>query len=226
VPKIFLAGDSRLITWDAERSPTVFHEWDLTLGVETATWPGPERYGCFTTTPDDKYALMLETDGVGQVRDMTTGTCREIRLPINAVAGAGFSADGRLMAVGSRIGYAKVWQYPSENEVALLSGVLTGIKSIAFLPDAPRIATGCSAPHVLRLWDLESHLPVLSFDGVGGTFNDTAFSSDGRTLASMSHTGQLRLWFAPSWAEIEAAEKAPVRLGEETVSAQVVRDEE
>jgi WD40 repeat protein len=206
VPHVFLARDNRLVIWDAERSPTVYHEWDLTLGVETATWPGPERFGWFATTADQKYALMLETDGVGEVRDMTTGTRRNIRLPIEAVGGAGFSADGRFLAVASRIGYAKVWQFPQETEVARLSGVLGGIGSIAFHPDAPRMATGCSAPHVLRLWDMESHLAVLSFDGKEGTFNETAFSSDGRTLASMSHEGRLRLWFAPSWAEIAASE--------------------
>jgi WD40 repeat protein len=38
-------------------------------------------------------------------------------------------------------------------------------------------------------------------------FSFVAFSPDGRWLATCSREGKLYLWRAPSWEEIEAAEK-------------------
>jgi hypothetical protein len=41
-------------------------------------------------------------------------------------------------------------------------------------------------------------------------FSPVAFSPDGSTLMAMSFAGIAHLWRAPSWAEIEAAEKGHV----------------
>jgi hypothetical protein len=48
----------------------------------------------------------------------------------------------------------------------------------------------------------------MALPGQGFLFSFVAFSRDGRWLAGCSNMeGQLNLWHAPSWAEIEAAEK-------------------
>ena len=45
-------------------------------------------------------------------------------------------------------------------------------------------------------------------EGQESVFNRTAFSPDGNVIGSMNNKGVLHLWRAPSWPDIEAAEKA------------------
>ena len=52
---------------------------------------------------------------------------------------------------------------------------------------------------------------LLTLEGEGSLFYRTAFSPDGNVLGSMNWSGVLHLWRAPSWAEIEAAEKAEAK---------------
>jgi WD40 repeat protein len=66
---------------------------------------------------------------------------------------------------------------------------------------------GSSARDAVKLWDLVAHRKLLSFQTEGKHFIDLAFSPDGNTLAATSLSGITHLWCAPSWVEIEAAEK-------------------
>jgi len=52
---------------------------------------------------------------------------------------------------------------------------------------------------------------VLTLEGQGFIFEHTAFSSDGRMIGSANVQGILHLWRAPTWTEIEAAEKAEAK---------------
>jgi WD40 repeat protein len=66
---------------------------------------------------------------------------------------------------------------------------------------------GSSGRDAVKLWDLTAHRELLSFQSEGGYFVALAFSPDGNTLAALSMSGIAHLWHAPSWDEIEAAEK-------------------
>jgi len=59
----------------------------------------------------------------------------------------------------------------------------------------------------VKLWNTESYQELLTLEGQGSMFTRTAFSPDGNVLGSVSEEGFLHVWTAPSWAEIEAAEK-------------------
>jgi len=75
-------------------------------------------------------------------------------------------------------------------------------------PDSRRLATGGGSPkNAVKLWDLAAHRELLSLQGEGQAFIHLTFSPDGNTLAAVSFDGIAHLWRAPSWAEIEAAEK-------------------
>jgi WD40 repeat protein len=74
--------------------------------------------------------------------------------------------------------------------------------------DARRLATGGSnARDAVKLWDLTARREILSLHGEGLWFTHLAFSPDGNTLAATALSGMAHLWRAPSWQEIEAAEK-------------------
>jgi len=87
---------------------------------------------------------------------------------------------------------------------------------VAFSPDGRRLVTGSDGKEAVKFWDVESHEELLTLEGQGSMFSMTAFSSDGVVLGTMNSPGDskrstLHLWRAPSWAEIEAAEKVSER---------------
>jgi WD40 repeat protein len=119
-----------------------------------------------------------------------------------------FSPDGRWLVSTGTDGSARLWDVAARRQLASLHGHLNWVWGPAFSRDGRRLATGgSSARDAVRLWDLRAHRELLSFQAEGKYFIDLAFSPDGNTLAATSLGGIAHLWRAPSWAEIEAAEK-------------------
>jgi WD40 repeat protein len=71
------------------------------------------------------------------------------------------------------------------------------------------VAAGSSGQEAGEFWATEGYQELLALEGQGAMFDDMAFSPNGSVLSSRSSLGKARLhlWRAPSWAEIEAAEK-------------------
>lgn len=130
-------------------------------------------------------------------------------LPLDALEGwsVAFSSDGERLAVSSSLGYARIWQTATWREEATLRGFLKAVNSAVFSPDGQRLATGGSSPDdTVKLWDADSWQELLTLEGTGSEFGSTAFSPDGNAIGTLSSDGILRVWQAPSWAEIDAAE--------------------
>ena len=155
-----------------------FHEWDLTSLQTTRSWRGP---GDTETKPN---------------------------LDIRMATDVAFSPSGKLFATAHANGFATLWDTGTLQKVVTLHGFLTAVFSVAFSPDSKRLATGTSGKEAIKLWDVDSQQEVLTLEGHGLWFTPSAFSSDGNVLGSMNLQGVLHLWRAPSWAEIEATEKA------------------
>jgi len=92
-------------------------------------------------------------------------------------------------------------------EVATLSRFLLCAYSAAFSPDGTRVAASSTERETIKLWDVESYQKVLTLESQESRFVFSVFSPDGNVLGSLSMEGFLHLWRAPTWAQIEAAEK-------------------
>jgi WD40 repeat protein len=94
-----------------------------------------------------------------------------------------------------------------------LSGYMHGVHSATFSPDGHRLATGGTAIEAVTLWDIHSQERLLTLYAKEEQLSSTAFSSSGNLLAGQSSVGDtagaVHFWRAPSWEEIEAAEKTP-----------------
>ena len=140
------------------------------------------------------------------IKDMTTGSERNLNLNLKDVADVTFSPDGKLFAEASDLGQAKLWEATTLQEVETLRGFLMGAHSVAFSPDGKRLAIGSNGIEAIKLWDVESRQELLTLEGEGSFFYRTAFSPDGNGLGSMTARCVLHFWHAPSWEEIAEAE--------------------
>ena len=157
--------------------------------------------------------VTLGAGGASRIDDLTTGRTTVDSIEMKGVSGATFSADGKLLAAASGHGFTRIWDAATLQERATLRGFLQGVGSVAFSPDSRRLVTTSDGKEAIKLWDVASHEELLTLEGQGSMFAVTAFSPDGAVLGTMnspgdSKRGVLHLWRAPSWAEIEAAEKA------------------
>ena len=120
------------------------------------------------------------------------------------------STDGQtLISAGPDI---RFWDVRTRHENALKLGARAGeYFCMALSPDGRRFAAGAGDGRI-TIWDVASHQEVATLEGHNEAVKQLAFTPDGDYLVSVSKD-QLRVWRAPSWAEIEAAEKESSRDG-------------
>ena len=102
----------------------------------------------------------------------------------------------------------KLWDLKTQKKLVTLGGERLAYFAIALSLDGRRLAAGGST--VVRLWDPATRQQVALLKTpipVGFGIRQLAFSVDGNTLVLEDEQRTLHTWRAPSWAEIEAAEK-------------------
>jgi eukaryotic-like serine/threonine-protein kinase len=128
-----------------------------------------------------------------------------------AVTGAAFTPDGRIMATGGEEGLAKLWDVATDKEIVRFKGHLKSVQSVAISPDGGRLATGGGGAEAVKLWDIQTHQELITLAGEGSLTTFLRFSPDGNKLIALyldsDYKLHVQIWRAPSWAEIEAAEK-------------------
>ena len=189
------------------KDDNTLHEYDLVSWQQVRSWrcAGDARAAAFS--PDGRWCLTLGWAGASLLQDFDEARESNPNLGIPQSAGAAYSPDGKLLAVSSWLGFVKLYGASTLREQAQLGGFLLGVHSVAFSPDGKRIAAGSNGNEAVKLWDVESHQEVLTLEGEGPRFESTAFSADGNALGSKSSLGRLQIWRAPTWAQIESAER-------------------
>ena len=128
---------------------------------------------------------------------------------INAIQ---FSPDGTQLAVGTNIG---VWLYDVETgeEKSLFSGMC---QSLAFSSDGRFLANGGSgraSETRIRLWEIATQREVL-LTNLYDSASVLQFSSDGKTLVSVSNLGD-----TITWSDVETGEGTMKHLRSGTLNA-------
>jgi serine/threonine protein kinase/WD40 repeat protein len=117
-----------------------------------------------------------------------------------------FSPDDRLLATIGIDATIKLWDVATGANLHTLHGHKRGIFCGTFSPDGRTLVTG-SHDHTIKLWNVSTGREVASLD-VPWLPSSVCFSPDGRFLVSSSQTTgtTVRVWQAPSWDELQAAE--------------------
>ncbi len=208
-PVRFRADGTRLLATNGK---------DKAVWLDTRTWQAVHTY----TIAMDGAAGGVSPDGRLGAIGTSTGTVCWLNAETgevlatgsdahrHPVVGIAFSADGTQAASVAEDGTLAIWNPSSfQPRVPPFKGHMQGAHGVAFSPDGRRLATGGSARDSVKLWDLSTHRELITLHGQGFMFSFVAFSPDGRWLAACNIQGQLHLWRAPSWEEIEAAGKRP-----------------
>ena len=232
-PLELLARGSRLLIRRVGTDKAVAcEEWDVKGGNLLRRWkmPQSERF-MPALSPDGTFLLAAANHGRWNriasdqaypdalVRiDLATG--REVALPAitrEMDIGGRFSPDGRFVVAPSMRGFAEVVDVASWRRVATLSGNSAAMHATAFSPDGERLAVGGSGATSLSLWDLRSSERLINLGTSSSAINEASFSSDGNRIGMSSaagfliggdERGALYVWRAPSWTDINAAERA------------------
>jgi len=183
------------------------HEWDLATRTEIDSWSLAVGASAGALSPDGRWHLSLGWEGATALHDLLNRTQTDTGPNVLQPQDIRFSRDARMVAVPSALGFVKLFEFPGWHEAATLSGFLMGVHGVAFSPDGKRLAASSNATEAFKLWDIDSRQELLTLEGQGSRLNPAAFSPDGNALGAVSEQGQLQIWRAPSWAEIEAAEK-------------------
>ena len=208
----FLAKGSKLATFSL--SDNLFHEWNLTTGLETQSWQGPASVGyAYGFSPDERWCIAIGGEGEVVLRNLAAESKTKVELDVLEGNSAAFSPDGKLFAVATHLGYARVWETATWKQVATLGGFLNGTHSVNFSPDGKRLAIASDGKEAVKLFDTESWQDVFTLEGQGTGFQGAWFSPDGNSLMWGNPT-TLYLWQAPSWEDIAAAEAKQKKLSQ------------
>ena len=204
-PGVFLAGGNKLVT--ISMADHLHREWDLASGLQVQSWRSPAEFsGAINVSPDERSCLALGYGGDVVLRNLAEQS--DMNAPLDALesTAANFSPDGKLFAVASDMGYARVWNTATWQQVATLGGVLNGVNSARFSADGKRLVVASNGNEAVKLYDTESWQEVFTLGASGTGFKGAMFSPDGNTIVWGNQTGDVYIWRAPSWEEIAAAE--------------------
>ena len=157
------------------------------------TQPGPETTAT-VSTPTFPEPTEFET------------VARAFRLDVQGIRSVAFSGDGRLLAVahgGFRTeGAVRIWDIDQKKEIALWEEP-KGICSVHVSPDGSLVASQSLSDKLVRVRSVESGEELLQID-VGDRSARVRFSPDGRTLATASTEGELKLWNVDDGKELKS----------------------
>ncbi|MHC1763360.1 MAG: WD40 repeat domain-containing serine/threonine protein kinase [Verrucomicrobiia bacterium] len=162
-------------------------------------------------SPDNRTYAALTADGTVSWWELASGR-RMASFPQYFASLDGylaFSPDSRTLAASARDGLTTLWDVATGRVLRTVRANVQAVFGIAFSPDGQRLISGGGDPSdVVRLMDLGTGRYVARLPGENDAFWFLEMSADGDTLAAAGINGTTLLWRAPSWAEIEAAEKA------------------
>jgi serine/threonine protein kinase/WD40 repeat protein len=228
VPMAFTERGKTLLLEYVDLKPDLrgLHEWDVTTGDELRSWLGVTSRGNYVFSLDGRQCLVrplnvgatgtlifegdwvIPHDAPASIIDLASGLERTLDGLQTGRGYASFSRDGQFLVAPTGTSIS-LWETKTFHVVKTIASVgsVHLPHGALFSPDGGRVVGVTTGAEAVRFWDPLSGEQVLSLPLLGERAGVSSFSPDGNMFGAMTKGGTLHLWRAPSWAEIEAAEK-------------------
>jgi serine/threonine protein kinase/WD40 repeat protein len=228
IPIAFTEQGKKLLLeyWDVDVARRGLAEWDVTTGKRLRSWPRATTQGMSVVSDDGRWCLIRPTNFIGQyplnydgelviphdatcsIIDLTSGLERQLEGVQAGFRSARFSRDGQFFVAptGPSLSVWETKTFQLVKSIAATGSVLVP-QGALFSPDGGRVVAVAGGAEAVRFWDHLSGEQVLSLPVPGARLGNPGFSPDGNWLGAVGKASGLYLWRAPSWAEIDAAEK-------------------
>jgi WD40 repeat protein len=124
-----------------------------------------------------------------------------------------FSPDRKLVAVASERGFVGLYDATSLGLIDVLRGDVSAVFAVTFSPDSQRLVLASGGAHSVEIWDVVTRQPVISLSSPKSLLYYIEFTGDGNVLLAESTeqgrdgSSRCQSWRAPSWDEINGAER-------------------
>jgi WD40 repeat protein len=142
--------------------------------------------------------------------DVTRPGAKSVRFPERgALVGLRASPDGRWVVMCSQDGFVVLYDAQTMERKKVLHGHMQGVHGVRFSPDGKSLVSTSGAREAVKIWHVETGQELLTLSGKGSLLSHVEFVDNGNALLAggAGQTGTWQIWRAPSWAQIEAAEK-------------------
>jgi WD40 repeat protein len=188
--------------------------WDATTGKQLFNLQHPTDVKLVLFSPDGTHLITGANDGIVRIWDVTSGKQLLKIIATQAILYAGpgdlsvvISPDGKLLATtGGNEPSVKFWDLNSGTEIFALdspdwrnviSGTDINPHGLAFSPDGIHMAISLigNAMGRIEIWDVTTHQRVQTLEGSFDPGYPSAFSPDGKRLASaLGPDGNADIW--------------------------------
>ncbi len=186
--------------------------WNFTIGQTVKTLAGHTNLvNSIAFSPDGETLASGSEDTTIKLWNVVTGqlikSLESIReMGVQNQTKIAFSPDGKTLASGSK-GIIELWNAdPSGkwwNVTKSLNCNSNWVDSVTFSLDGKTLAS-VSDSRTIQLWNIETGLPIKTFDDLPNWINSVVFSPDGKTLASTgSQENTVILWNVETGQQIK-----------------------